>query len=112
MVEILTDKPTLKISKNHIGNLKLSTSKLSIKFHLFESDKFYIIPLEQLTQPSGKIFEYIDNIPELVGEIQKPIKGKKQLWKMLIHTHYFYVKDTYVNMLMNECSLTLPVYEE
>ena len=112
MVEILADKPTLKISKDHIANLKLSTSKLSIKFHFFKEDKFYIIPLEQLNQPSGKIFEYVDNLPELVGEIQPPQKGKKQLWKLLIKTNYYYVKDTYINMLRNECSLTLPVYDE
>jgi len=112
MVEILADKPTLKISKDHIANLKLSTSKLSIKFHFFKEDKFYIIPLEQLNQPSGKIFEYIDNIPELIGEIQPPQKGTKQLWKLLIKTNYYYVKDTYINMLRNECSLTLPVYDE
>ena len=112
MVEILTDKQIIRIEKKHIANLKLSTSKLSIKLHHFETDKFYIIPLEQLNQPSGKIFEYVDNLPELVGEIQPPQKGKNQLWKLLIKTNYYYVKDTYINMLKNECSLTLPVYDE
>jgi hypothetical protein len=102
------------ITKKHIANLKLSEGKKALKIHFFMGDKFCIIPLHEFKKPIGKVFEYIENIPEIVGEILPPQKGsgKIKLWRISIKTNMYYIKDTYIQLLLNESNLTLPIYEE
>jgi hypothetical protein len=104
---------SVRVEKEHIGNIKLSASKKAIKLHLFNPEHFYVIPLQDLSQKVGKVFEYIEGIPEVIGEISQPEKGKKQLWKVIIKNNRFiYIKDSYIQMMKNESELSLPIHEE
>jgi len=103
--------PVKLLEKTHLGNVKLSESKSAVKLHIFKYDRFYVIPIQEFFKPFGKIFEYIEGHPELIGEVS-PSKDKKHLWSFRIKTDIFYLKDSYVQMLLNETNLTLMIFEE
>jgi len=104
--------------KKHIGNMKLSESKKAIKLHLFISgnNKYYVLPLGELqtvieNQKSGRFFEYIENIPEIVGELL-PLKNKSdKYYQANIKTDIVYIKTTYINLLLKGSDLTLMIHE-
>lgn len=104
--------------KKHIGNMKLSESKKAIKLHLFigGNNKYYVLPLGELqtvikNQKSGRFFEYIDNIPEIVGELL-PLKNKSdKYYQANIKTDIAYIKTTYIDLLLKGSDLTLMIHE-
>lgn len=98
--------------KRHLGNIKLSESKKAINIHIFETDKFYVIPLMELRKNAGKIFEYVDGKANLIGEIIPPKKNLSQFWILKIKSRLYYFKDSYVQLLLNETELTLSISEE
>ena len=104
---------SVRVEKSHIGNIKLSQSKKAIKLHIFNPEKFYVIPIQELSCKTGKVYEFIEGESEIVGEICSPEKGKKQFWKVIIkNSLILYIKDTYIQMLKNESLLSLPINEE
>jgi hypothetical protein len=98
--------------KKHLANVKLSESKKAVKLHIFETDKFYVIPLMELKKSAGKVFEYVEGEPVIIGEIVPPKKGVPQFWVLKVKANIYYLKDTYVQLLLNETNLTLSIFQE
>jgi len=96
----------------HLGNIKLSDSKKAIKLHIFEGDKFYVIPLQELLNPVGKVFHYIDGLSEVCGEITQLKRKNKPFYQVKIFTNLYYIKSTYIELLKNGSELTLGFFEE
>lgn len=88
---------------NHIGNIKLAVSKKAIKIHIFENNLFYVVPLFEIVDiiGSGRVFTYIENKPECVGEIRPPLKGK-DLWTIEIKTKLYYIPNSQMQLLIKE----------
>jgi hypothetical protein len=98
--------------KKHLGNARLSYSGQSIKIHIFTPEAFYVIPLREIhLKKVGRISEYKDGNPEIVGECIAPKKGGF-LWSLKIKTSIFYFRDTYMQLLLGNTSLSLGIYEE
>lgn len=110
---VSNEDENVKISeKKHIGNIKLSDSKKAIKLHIFETNKFYVIPIPEFKNKVGKIFEYTDGISEVVGEFSMPKKNEK-FWQIKIgNTIIYSIRDTYIQLMLNMSDLCLKVYDE
>jgi hypothetical protein len=102
---------TTKPEKNHIGNAKLSTSKKAVKVNIFKTNKFYVISLAEITENSiGKVYEYVEGEPEIVGEIITSTNSK--FYEIKIDENIYFLKQTYVQLFKNGSGLILPLYEE
>jgi hypothetical protein len=97
--------------KKHLGNVKLSSTRKSINIHIFQANKFYTLPLNEVSEKAGKIFQFISGQPEVIGEIS-PMKKGEQFRTLKIKTDFYYLKKDYLAMLTNGSNLTLAIYEE
>jgi hypothetical protein len=108
---LISDEP-VKSDKKHLGNVKLSEAGKAIKIHVFETEKFLVIPLAEISKRElGRIYEYIEGEPEIVGEIIPPENGKKN-YKLVINENIYFLKETYVQLLLKGSKLTLMLMEE
>ena len=114
---IVTDEtknsPITNPEKVHLGNAKLSDSKKAIKIHIFEGDKFFVIPRKEISDSCavGRVYEYQDMKPEICGEIFKPEKTS-DFYTMRIQGVLYHIKTTYINLLLNDTNLVLPIHQE
>jgi len=108
---ILSDSKNTKNEKKHIGNLKLSATKRAIKIEIFNPQKYYVIPLKELDNKVGKVFEYIDSYPEVVGEIHQ-VNKNTNLRDLFIKANIYHIKNTYLEILKNGSELVLQIFEE
>lgn len=99
--------------KIHLGNVKLSESKKAVKVHIFNGEKKYVIPLKELSENTtvGRVYEYLNGKPEIVGEIFKETK-QSSFYTLNIGDNIFNIKNNYVKLLLNNTNLTLPIYDE
>jgi hypothetical protein len=102
--------PVLKDKKKHLGNIKLSNSKLTIKVHIFNPEMFLIIPLRNIDAQISKVYSYAGSIPEVVGEITH--KEKTPFYQLKIKRTIYSIRANYIDLIKNESMLTLHIYEE
>ena len=111
-VENSTKKPE-KTEKLHIGNLKLSESKKAIKGHIFSLGLFFVISLSEIQDNKvGKIYQYVNGNPEIIGEILPHTKGGKPCFRAIINDVSYFIKKQYIKMFQNGTQLTLAIYQE
>ena len=101
--------------KAHIGNAKIAPSGKAVKIHIFEGNHFFVIPSQELndakTGKVGRIFEYSQNESEIVGEITAPKNGSK-FYRLSVKSSFYYLKNTYVDMLLNGSTIVFHIREE
>lgn len=97
--------------KQHLGNLKLSESKKAIKIHLFKPERFLVIPINELSHKNtvGRVLTYIDGEAEIVGEIYPQANSKYHVLK--IDEDEFFIKSTYIELLLKGSELVLVIQE-
>jgi hypothetical protein len=102
-----------KPDKKHIGNLKLSESKKAVKGHIFTLELFFVISLAEIAgNKVGKIYQYVEGRPEIIGEILPPTKNTKPLYQLKIDNDFYYIKEQYIKLFQNGSNLTLGIFEE